>query len=106
MTKRALILIREEIQRSWQDKVKLVMTVHDQIDTICIKDCAQDWSSNNDKSLWKMLLKKSYPVDCLKLIQILQCAGKNNSIMNEYIGYIVFIGLLLILYHIYENKNN
>ena len=44
MTKRALVLIREEINKSWKGKVKLVMTVHDQIDTVCIKSIADEWS--------------------------------------------------------------
>jgi DNA polymerase-1 len=43
MTKLALALLRQRIQ---QDNlpVKLVMTVHDQIDTMCPKDFAQEWS--------------------------------------------------------------
>ena len=44
MTKLALIYIHNEIQESWEDKVKIVMTVHDQIDTICHKDSAQEWA--------------------------------------------------------------
>ena len=42
MTKQALIFIRREIKKdNWP--VKLVMTVHDQIDTICHKDKAEEW---------------------------------------------------------------
>jgi len=42
MTKLAMVYIREEIIRNkW--KVKMVMTVHDQIDTIAHKSCAEDW---------------------------------------------------------------
>lgn len=42
MTKQALIYIYEEINNNnWP--VKLVMTVHDQIDTICHKDRAKEW---------------------------------------------------------------
>jgi len=44
MTKRALVLIREEINKKWKDSVKLVMTVHDQIDTVCIKSVADEWA--------------------------------------------------------------
>jgi len=43
MTKLALIYIYNEIQKSWFDKVKIIMTVHDQIDTICHKDVAEAW---------------------------------------------------------------
>jgi len=42
MTKQAMIYIREEIRdNKWP--VKMVMTVHDQIDTICHKDKAEEW---------------------------------------------------------------
>ena len=43
MTKRALVLMRTYIQ-SRNMPVKLVMTVHDQIDTICKNDYIKDWS--------------------------------------------------------------
>jgi DNA polymerase-1 len=43
MIKRALILMREHI-REFSLPVKLVMTVHDQIDTICKDDYVEDWS--------------------------------------------------------------
>ena len=65
MTKKALILIREEIQRSWQDKVKLVMTVHDQIDTICIKECSKEWSSKMTE-LMEAAAKEILPSGLLK----------------------------------------
>jgi DNA polymerase I-like protein with 3'-5' exonuclease and polymerase domains len=65
MTKRALILIREEIQRSWQDKVKLVMTVHDQIDTVCIKDCSIAWASKMTE-LMEKAAKEILPSGLLK----------------------------------------
>jgi len=43
MTKQAMIFIRREIkENNWP--VKMVMTVHDQIDTICHKDRAEEWS--------------------------------------------------------------
>ena len=42
MTKRALILMRSHI-KEFNLPVKLVMTVHDQIDTICSIDYAPDW---------------------------------------------------------------
>ena len=43
MTKRALILMRGHINK-FDLPVKLVMTVHDQIDTICRNDYIEDWS--------------------------------------------------------------
>ena len=42
MTKRALILMRSYI-KEFKLPVKLVMTVHDQIDTICTIDYAPEW---------------------------------------------------------------
>lgn len=44
MTKLALIYIHREIQESWSDTVKIVMTVHDQIDCVCRQDVAEAWS--------------------------------------------------------------
>ncbi len=44
MTKLALIYIHREIQESWSDTVKIVMTVHDQIDCVCREDVAEAWS--------------------------------------------------------------
>ena len=44
MTKLALIYIYREIRESWSDTVKIVMTVHDQIDTICREDVAEEWA--------------------------------------------------------------
>jgi len=44
MTKLAMIYIRDAIKEAnWP--VKMVMTVHDQIDTICHKDRAKDWQT-------------------------------------------------------------
>ena len=43
MTKRALVLMRGHIKQ-FDLPVKLVMTVHDQIDTICKDDYVEDWS--------------------------------------------------------------
>jgi len=65
MTKKALILIREEIQRNWKDKVKLVMTVHDQIDTICAKECANEWA-NKMTGLMEDAAKEILPSGLLK----------------------------------------
>ncbi len=45
MTKLALIYIHREIQQSWNNEVKIVMTVHDQIDTICKAEVAEAWAS-------------------------------------------------------------
>ena len=43
MTKLALVLLHRHIKKE-NLPVKIVMTVHDQIDTICPKDYAQEWS--------------------------------------------------------------
>ena len=42
MTKKAMILIREYIKEN-NVPVKIVMTVHDQVDTICQNDYAEEW---------------------------------------------------------------
>ena len=44
MTKLALIYIHREIEESWSDSVKIVMTVHDQIDTICKEEVSDAWA--------------------------------------------------------------
>jgi len=44
MTKLALIYIYKEIQKNWRGDVKIVMTVHDQIDTICKENIAGEWA--------------------------------------------------------------
>jgi DNA polymerase I len=44
MTKLAMVNIREFIKQN-DVPVKMVMTVHDQIDTLCHKDYADEWSS-------------------------------------------------------------
>ena len=47
MTKLALIYVRRRIKEyGLQDKVKLVMTVHDQIDTICEAKYATEWKGH------------------------------------------------------------
>ena len=47
MTKLALVLMRNHIaDNNLSDKVKLVMQVHDQIDTICHKDYAEVWQKD------------------------------------------------------------
>ena len=43
MTKRALVLMRGYI-REFNMPVKLVMTVHDQIDTICQNTYVEEWT--------------------------------------------------------------
>lgn len=44
MTKLALVKVYDYIQaNNLQDSIKIVMTVHDQIDTICKKDLAEEW---------------------------------------------------------------
>ena len=42
MTKLALVLIRDFI-RETDAPVKIVMTVHDQIDTVCSREYAETW---------------------------------------------------------------
>ena len=42
MTKYAMYMIRREIIQN-ELPVKMVMTVHDQIDTICVKEYAEEW---------------------------------------------------------------
>lgn len=45
MTKLALVKIHNHIKdNNLRDKVKIVMTVHDQIDTICKEDIAEEWA--------------------------------------------------------------
>ena len=44
MTKLALVYIYREIRESWQGKVKIVMTVHDQIDTVCKEEISEEWA--------------------------------------------------------------
>ena len=44
MTKLALVYIHREIEASWHGSVKIVMTVHDQIDTICKEEVAEAWA--------------------------------------------------------------
>lgn len=56
MTKLALIYIHEEIQKK-DLPVKIVMTVHDQIDTICSKDYSEQW-----KQLMTELMEKAAKV--------------------------------------------
>ena len=48
MTKLALIYIYDEIQKNWKGDVKIVMTVHDQIDTICKQEIAECMGSQDD----------------------------------------------------------
>jgi DNA polymerase-1 len=44
MTKLALVKVYDYIQKNnLQDSIKIVMTVHDQIDTICHKSMAEEW---------------------------------------------------------------
>lgn len=43
MTKLALYYIYNEIEKNYSDTVKIVMTVHDQIDTICKQEIAEEW---------------------------------------------------------------
>jgi DNA polymerase-1 len=45
MTKRALVLMREHI-KTFDIPVKLIMTVHDQIDTICRSDYVDTWKED------------------------------------------------------------
>ena len=58
MTKRALVLMRDHIKKYDLD-VKLVMTVHDQIDTICI---------NNYKDIWTFTMKELMEKAALEIV--------------------------------------
>ena len=57
MTKLALIYIYKEIQESWSKDVKIVMTVHDQIDTICKKEIAEQWAVKMTELMEKAAIK-------------------------------------------------
>lgn len=57
MTKLALIYIYDEIQKSWSKDVKIVMTVHDQIDTICKQEIADDWAVRMTELMEKAAIK-------------------------------------------------
>ena len=57
MTKLALIYIYKEIQESWSKDVKIVMTVHDQIDTICKKEIAEQWAVRMTELMEKAAIK-------------------------------------------------
>ena len=57
MTKLALIYIYDEIQKNWEGDVKIVMTVHDQIDTICKQEIAEPWSIKMTELMEKAAIK-------------------------------------------------
>ena len=57
MTKLALIYIYDEIQANWKGDVKIVMTVHDQIDTICKKEKAEEWAPTMTELMEKAAMK-------------------------------------------------
>ena len=56
MTKKALILMRNYI-KEFDAPVKLVMTVHDQIDTICRNDYLSDWTHNMQRMMEEAALE-------------------------------------------------
>ena len=56
MTKKALILMRKYI-KEFDAPVKLVMTVHDQIDTVCRNDYLSDWTHNMQIMMEKAALE-------------------------------------------------
>ena len=56
MTKKALILMRNHINQ-FDLPVKLVMTVHDQIDTICRNDYLSDWTHNMQRMMEEAALE-------------------------------------------------
>ena len=64
MTKLALVLIRAYI-RDNNLNVKIVMTVHDQIDTVCHKDFAVEWAENL-RNLMEDAAKQVLNTDLLK----------------------------------------
>ncbi len=57
MTKLALIYIYKEIQANWEGSVKIVMTVHDQIDTICKQEVAKEWAVKMTELMEKAAIK-------------------------------------------------
>jgi len=57
MTKLALIYIYDEIQANYKDDVKIVMTVHDQIDTICKREVADEWKVKMTELMEKAAMK-------------------------------------------------
>lgn len=57
MTKLALIYIYDEIQTNWKNDVKIVMTVHDQIDTICKKERSEEWATTMTALMEKAAMK-------------------------------------------------
>ena len=56
MTKKALILMRDHIKEV-DLPIKLVMTVHDQIDTICRNDYLPDWTHNMQRLMEEAALE-------------------------------------------------
>ena len=56
MTKLALILVRNYIKET-NAPVKIVMTVHDQIDTICKIDYAETWVTEMTRLMEEAALK-------------------------------------------------
>tara|TARA_R100001163_G_scaffold22324_1_gene18900 strand:+ start:4016 stop:5764 length:1749 start_codon:yes stop_codon:yes gene_type:complete len=57
MTKLALIYIFDEIQNNWKGDVKIVMTVHDQIDTVCKQEIADKWAVKMTELMEKAAIK-------------------------------------------------
>jgi len=57
MTKLALIYIYDEIQENYKNDVKIVMTVHDQIDTICKREIADEWATKMTELMEKAAMK-------------------------------------------------
>ena len=57
MTKLALIYIFDEIQNNWERDVKIVMTVHDQIDTVCKQEIAESWAVKMTELMEKAAIK-------------------------------------------------
>lgn len=57
MTKLALIYIFDEIQQNWKGDVKIVMTVHDQIDTVCRQEIAESWAVKMTELMEKAAIK-------------------------------------------------
>ena len=57
MTNLALIYIFDEIQNNWKGDVKIVMTVHDQIDTVCKQEIAESWAVKMTELMEKAAIK-------------------------------------------------
>ena len=56
MTKLALVIVRDFIRKN-NVPVKIVMTVHDQIDTVCSKEYSEEWKVKMTELMEEAALK-------------------------------------------------